>query len=223
MKAKVIDIKGKENNQIELSDYVFNIKPNRHVIYEAIKNELANKRQGTSSTKTKGEVKGSGKKPWRQKGTGRARVGTRRNPVWTGGGIAFGPKPRDYSYVLPKKIKRLAIRSILSLKNINGKLKVIENFEIENGKTKEIKLIFSPIFKDEKSALILTNNDNTILIKRAGRNLPWLNCLSFNKLSAHALYYSKNIAITEDAVNELNNFFKKENKKSKIALDKGTK
>ena len=223
MKAKVIDIKGKENNQIELNDYVFNIKPNRHVIYEAIKNELANKRQGTSSTKTKGEVKGSGKKPWRQKGTGRARVGTRRNPVWTGGGIAFGPKPRDYSYVLPKKIKRLAIRSILSLKNINGKLKVIENFEIENGKTKEIKLIFSPIFKDEKSALILTNNDNTILIKRAGRNLPWLNCLSFNKLSAHALYYSKNIAITEDAVNELNNFFKKENKKSKIALDKGTK
>ena len=223
MKAKVIDIKGKENNQIELNDYVFNIKPNRHVIYEAIKNELANKRQGTANTKTKGEVRGSGKKPWRQKGTGRARVGTRRNPVWTGGGIVFGPKPRDYSYPLPKKVKRFAIRSILSLKNINGKLKVIENFKIENGKTKEIKVIFSPIFKNEKSALILANNDNAALIKRAGRNLPWLNCLSFNRLSAHALYYSKNIVITEDAVNELNIFFKKENKKSKVVLDKEIK
>lgn len=213
MKAKVIDIKGKENNQIELNDYVFNIEPNRDVIYEAIKNELANKRQGTASTKTKGEVRGSGIKPWRQKGTGRARVGTRRNPVWTGGGVVFGPKPRDYSYSLPKKVKRLAIRSILSLKNKNGKLKVIENFKVENGKTKEIKSIFSPILNDEKSALILSNNDNATLIKRAGRNLPWLKCFSFNRLSAHALFYSKNITLTEEAVNELNNFFKKETKK----------
>lgn len=212
MKAKVIDIKGKENSQIELDNYVFNITPNRAVIYEAIRNELANKRQGTHSTKTKGEVNGSGAKPWKQKGTGRARVGTKRNPVWTGGGIAFGPKPRDYSYVLPKKVKRLAIRSILSLKNKKGKLKVIENFKIENGKTKEIKTIFTPLFNNEKSSLILSENENSILIKRAGKNLPWLNCLSYNRLSAHKLYYSENIAITEDAIKELNNFFKEKKK-----------
>jgi large subunit ribosomal protein L4 len=212
MKANVIDIKGKEGNQIELNNYVFNIVPNRAAIYEAIKNELANKRHGTHSTKTKGEVQGSGAKPWKQKGTGRARVGTKRNPVWTGGGIAFGPKPRDYSYTLPKKVKRLAIRSILSLKNRKGKIKVIENFKIENGKTKEIKLIFSPLFNNVRSSLILSENENSILIKRAGKNLPWLNCLSYNRLSAHKLFYSEYIAITEDAINGLNTFFKEKKK-----------
>ena len=207
MKAAIIDINGKEKKEIELNDEVFNIKPNRHVIYEAIKNELANRRQGTSSTKTKGEVKGSGAKPWKQKGTGRARVGTKRNPVWTGGGVAFGPKPRDYSYKLPKKIKKLAIRSILSLKNKEGNLKIIENFSLKEPKTKEVNLIFKPILNEEKSSLILTNSDSTLFIKRAGRNLPWLRCLSFNRMNAHTLYYSKNIVIAEDAVNELNKFF----------------
>lgn len=207
MKTAIIDINGKEKNQIELNDEVFNIDPNRHVIYEAIKNELANRRQGTSSTKTKGEVKGSGAKPWKQKGTGRARVGTKRNPVWTGGGVAFGPKPRDYSYKLPKKIKKLAIRSILSLKNKEGNLKVIESFSLKEAKTKEVNSIFKLLLNEEKSSLILINNDSSLLIKRAGRNLPWLRCLSFNRMNAHTLYYSKNIVIAEDAVSELNKFF----------------
>lgn len=207
MKTAIIDINGKEKSQIELNDEVFNIDPNRHVIYEAIKNELANRRQGTSSTKTKGEVKGSGAKPWKQKGTGRARVGTKRNPVWTGGGVAFGPKPRDYSYKLPKKIKKLAIRSILSLKNKEGNLKVIESFSLKEAKTKEVNSIFKLLLNEEKSSLILINNDSSLLIKRAGRNLPWLRCLSFNRMNAHTLYYSKNIVIAEDAVSELNKFF----------------
>ena len=150
MKLKVIDIHGNEKNEIELSDEIFNIKPNKTVVYEVIKNELANRRQGTASTKTKGEVRGSGAKPYRQKGTGRARVGTRRSPVWKGGGIVFGPKPRDYSYSLPKKMKRLAYKSILSLKNIEGNLKIIENFKIENGKTKEIVKIFKTKKKSSK-------------------------------------------------------------------------
>ena len=120
MKIKIFDIKGKEKKEIELKDDIFSIKPNKAVIYEVIKNELANKRQGTSSTKTKAEIRGTGKKPFKQKGSGRARVGTRRNPVWRGGGVAFGPKPRDYSYPVNKKIKRLAYKSILSLKNIQG-------------------------------------------------------------------------------------------------------
>lgn len=212
MKLKVIDIHGNEKNEIELSDKIFNIKPNKNVIYEVIKNELANRRQGTASTKTKGEVRGSGAKPYRQKGTGRARVGTRRSPVWKGGGIVFGPKPRDYSYSLPKKMKRLAYKSILSLKNIEGNLKIIENFKIENGKTKEIVKIFKPLSNNEtKFSLILDDNEEALLIKKAGRNVPWIRCLSFNRMNAHSLYYSKNIFLTEDAVLKINTFF--ENKK----------
>jgi large subunit ribosomal protein L4 len=209
MKVDIIDITGKKKNEIELNDNVFNITPNKSAIYEAIKNELANKRQGTASTKTKGEVKGTGAKPWKQKGTGRARVGTRRNPVWRGGGIAFGPKPRDYSYKLPKKIKKLAYKSILSLKNKEGNLKIIENFQIENNKTKEFFKIFKPLLNAEKSSLILGSNEKNILLKRAGRNIPWMSCLSFNRMYAHKLYYSKNIVITEEAAGELNKFFDK--------------
>ena len=208
MKAKVMDISGKEIKDIDLNDKVFNITPNRFAIYEAIKNELANRRHGTHSTKTKAEVSGSGAKPHKQKGTGRARVGTKRNPVWYHGGIAFGPKPRDYSYVLPKKVKRLAFKSILSMKNKEGKLKVIENFKLKEAKTKEMVNIFKPILKQEKSTLILFNNDDSVMIKRAGKNLPWLTCINYNRMDARTLHYSKNITITEEAALELNKFFK---------------
>lgn len=207
MKISLLDLKGNKKKDIELNDLVFNINPNKTVIYEAIKNELANRRQGTSSTKTKAEVRGSGAKPYRQKGTGRARVGTKQNPVWRGGGVAFGPKPRDYSYAIPKKMKKLAYRSILSLKNKEGNLKVIENFKIDSGKTKEMNNIFASLLKEEKSSLVLSNNEDTLPIKRAGRNIAWLKCLSFNRMNAHSLFYSKNIVVTEDAVNELNSFF----------------
>jgi len=209
MKAKVVDINGKDVKEIELNDDVFNIDPNESVIYEAIKNELANKRQGTASTKTKSEVSGSGAKPWKQKGTGRARVGTKRNPVWTGGGVAFGPKPRDYSYKLPKKVKRLAFRSILSLKNKEGNLKIIDNFSLKEGKTKEFIKIFKPILNEKKSSLILSDGDSSLMIKRAGRNLPWIRCLSFNRMDAHTIFYSNELVLTVDAVEGLNSFFKK--------------
>jgi large subunit ribosomal protein L4 len=208
MKAKLIDIKGNEIRDIEVNDSIYNIEPSKYAIYEAIKNELANKRQGNSSTKTKAEVQGSGAKPWRQKGTGRARVGTKRNPVWRHGGIAFGPKPRDYSYSIPKKVKKLAIKSILAIKYKSGNLKFIENFKIENAKTKNFKNIFEPLLKGEKSSFIMINNEESRSLKRAGRNLPWVKLLNFNQLNSHALYYSKNIIIIEDAAKELNNFFK---------------
>ncbi|MBN2546170.1 MAG: 50S ribosomal protein L4 [Spirochaetes bacterium] len=208
MKINMINIKGKESKEIELNDKIFNITPNKFLIYEAIKNELANKRQGTSSTKTKAEVEGSGSKPHKQKGTGRARVGTKRNPVWRGGGVAFGPKPRDYSYVLPKKIKRSAYKSILSLKLKEGNLKVIENFDVQDGKTKSFIEIFKPILKEEKSSLIVSDSNNTLMIKRASNNISWINCLNYKRMMAHTLYYSKNIILTEDAALELNKFFK---------------
>lgn len=207
MKAKVIDINGKEIKEIELNDYIFNIPLNSHVVYEALKNENANKRQGTACTKTKAEVRGTGAKPYRQKGTGRARVGTRRNPVWRGGGVAFGPKPRDYSYKLPKKIKNLAYRTLLSDKLKNGSLKIIENFTLSECKTKEVSKILGPIVSMEKTSVILQDNEDSKTIKKAGKNLPWLTCLNYNRLNIHSLFYSKNIVITEDAVNDLNNFF----------------
>ncbi|HOV14422.1 MAG TPA: 50S ribosomal protein L4 [Spirochaetota bacterium] len=205
MKLKVFDIKGKEKKEIEVSDEIFGIQPNRFCIYEAIKNELANKRQGTSSTKTKAEVSGSGAKPWRQKGTGRASFGTKRNPVWVHGGIAFGPKPRDYSYTLPKKVKTLAYKSVFSGKTSTNNLVVVENIDLSTGKTKDLVSIVSLFLKDKenkKSSFIVTDKD--FMLKRAGRNLSWLKCMSYMRLNVHDLYYSPTVLITEDAITELN-------------------
>ena len=132
MEKKVYSVDGKEVKKIELSDTVFAREISEGSIYNAIRNELANRRVGTACTKGRSEVKGSGAKPWRQKGTGRARAGHKRSPIWVGGGIVFGPKPRDYSYKMPRKIKRLAIKSILSLKaKDDGKFKIIEDFTVE--------------------------------------------------------------------------------------------
>lgn len=208
MKADVYDIKGKKVKEIELNDDVFSLLPNRFSIYEAIKNELANKRQGTSSVKTKAEVSGTGAKPWKQKGTGRARVGTKRNPVWTGGGVAFGPKPRDYSYKLPKKVKNLAYRSVFSLKMGSNDVVIIDKIEVESGKTKDFldivsNLMKKDLLKEEKISLILNESDE--LVYRASRNLPWVNNLNCNRMNVHDLYYSKKIVLTEDAVMKINN------------------
>jgi large subunit ribosomal protein L4 len=207
MKLKVLDINGVEKKQIEVSDDIFNIKPNRYSIYEAIKNEQANKRQGNHSTKTKAEVSGSGAKPWKQKGTGRARVGTKRNPLWIHGGIAFGPKPRDYSYTLPKKVKNLAYRSIFSQKNIENKLFVIEGLSLKDGKTKELLSIINKVIKGEKTSFII--NDKDLMIIRAGRNLPWLKLLSGSRMNICDLYYCENILITEEEVININNLLLK--------------
>jgi large subunit ribosomal protein L4 len=207
MKLKVLDINGVEKKQIEVNDEIFNIKPNRYSIYESIKNELANKRQGTHSTKTKAEVSGSGIKPWKQKGTGRARVGTKRNPLWIHGGIAFGPKPRDYSYTLPKKIKNLAYKSVLSQKIIDNKFYVIEDFELKEGKTKELLGIINKILKGEKSSFIVTDKDS--LIKRSGKNISWLKLLTSSRLNVHDIYYSENILITEESVKNLDSILLK--------------
>ncbi|OHD14108.1 MAG: 50S ribosomal protein L4 [Spirochaetes bacterium GWD1_27_9] len=208
MKIKVIDINGVEKREIEVSDSVFNIEPNKNAIYESVKNELANKRQGTHSTKTKAEVAGSGTKPWKQKGTGRARVGTKRNPVWTHGGVAFGPKPRDYSYTIPKKVKQLAYRSVLSDKLIEKKMFVIEGFSFTTGKTKDLLGIVNNILKGEKSAFIVTDKD--ALLKRAGRNVSWLKCLSYSRLNVCDLFYATNLLITEESIMNLNSMLLKD-------------
>ncbi|WP_424632395.1 50S ribosomal protein L4 [Borreliella lusitaniae] len=209
MERKVFSKDGKEIGTINLNDRVFNIEISHGSIYNAIKNELSNLRVGTSSTKTRSEVRGSSKKPWKQKGTGRARVGTKRNPIWIGGGIALGPKPRDYSYKLPKKVKRLAFKSVLSLRAADeNSFKVIENFNIESGKTKELALIIKNFTSFNGKVVILLGNDDQ-MIKRAGKNIKDLKILSFDKLRVVDLFYAKNLIALESAVNKLNEFYVK--------------
>jgi large subunit ribosomal protein L4 len=205
MKAKVYSKQGKVAKEINLSDNVFAVKVCQGTIYEAIRNELANKRVGTACVKGRGEISASTQKPWRQKGTGRARSGDRKSPLWVGGGVTFGPKPRDYSYKIPKKVKRQAYKAILSLKNQEERLKVVENFSVDSGKTKDLLKVLKNLIPSERAVIILGDDDK--MIKRAGANIPWLKLLSFNRLCAHDLFYSKNILVLEKAAAGLNDFY----------------
>jgi large subunit ribosomal protein L4 len=207
MEASVYSIEGKEVRKITLDDAVFGRDVSDGAIYYAIRNELANRRVGTAKTKTRSEVRYSGSKLWRQKGTGRARVGSRRSPIWVGGGTIFGPQPRDYSYRVPKKMKRAAFKSLLSQKAQEEKLQVIEDFTVESGKTKDLVQILKNFVQDERTVFIL--QDDNELIRRAGRNIPWLRILNFNRLNAHELFYGKKVLVLESAANSLNEFYGK--------------
>ncbi len=207
MKSKVFSIEGKEVKDIELNDYVFNCDVSEGSIYYAIKNENANKRVGAACTKTRGEVRGTTAKPYKQKGTGRARAGRRRSPVWVGGGVVFGPRPRDYSYSIPKKVKKLAVRSILTSKLKDGRLKIVEDFSVDTGKTKDLLSILSNFCIGERTVLVLKDDD--VFLKRAARNIPWLTFLSYNRMNAHDLFYAKNILLLETSVLNLNSFYGK--------------
>ncbi len=208
MERKVVSLKGKELRSIELSDAVFGLPLNNDVIYYAINNELANKRLGTACTKDRGEVHGSNRRPYAQKGTGRARQGDVKSPVYVGGGTAFGPKPRDFSFVLPKKVKRLALKTILSLKARDGSLSVVEDFTVETGKTKEFVKKIEAIASDkETTRTVFILKDDDAAVKQAGRNLPWLSFLSYNRLRAHDLFYGRKIIMLESAAKGLNEFY----------------
>ena len=196
---------GKELRTIELSDKVFGLPVNDDLIWYAITNELANKRQGNASTKGRSEVHGSNARPYRQKGTGRARRGDKKSPVLVGGGIVFGPKPRDYSYSLPKKAKRQAMKSILSLKVQSATLKIIEDFSIENGKTKDLAGLLGNFNPGIRTVLILKDDDP--MLKRAAANIPWLSYLSYNRLRAHDLFYGRQVLMLETAAKNLNDFY----------------
>lgn len=206
MDKKVYSTQGKELKTVTLSDDVFAHEVSEGSIYNAIKNELANLRVGTASTKTRSEVHGAKTKPWRQKGTGRARSGRKQSPVWVGGGIAFGPRPRDYSYVLPKKVKRLAMKSILSLKAATEGFKVVEDFTVSTAKTRDLVSILTALVpSEEKTVLILKDDDANV--KRAARNIPWVSFLTYNRLRAHDLFYTKNLVIMEGAATNLGTFY----------------
>ncbi len=205
MKEKVFSIKGEKIKDIELNDGVFACDVSEASIYYAIRNELANLRVGTACTKTRGQVAGSTAKLYRQKGTGNARSGSVKSPVRVGGGTIFGPAPRDYSYQMPKKIKRLAYRSILSLKVKEDRLKVVENFSIESGKTKDLVAILKNFGKTERTVVVLGNDD--AMLKQAGNNIKGVSFLSANRLRAHDLFYGKNILVLESAVKSLNEIY----------------
>lgn len=205
MDKKVYSKEGKELRTIELADAVFAREVSEGSIWHAIRNELANMRQGTAKVKTRREVRGSTAKPWRQKGTGRARAGRRQSPLWRGGGVIFGPQPRDYSYHMPKKLKRLAMKSILSLKAADENFRVVEDFSVESGKTRDLAAILKNFPSDGRTVVILGEDDR--LIKRAGGNIKDLRFLTYNRLRAHDLYYGKNILVLEGAAKKLGEFY----------------
>lgn len=219
MEQKVFSVQGEPLGNINLNDEVFDVEIKNGAIYYAINSELANKRVGTASTKTRGEVRGSSAKPWRQKGTGHARSGDRKSPVWVGGGTTFGPKPRSYKYKIPRKMKRVAMLSLLSKKIKDERLKVVENFPLESGKTKDLMSILKNFSNNERTVLVITDEDKTI--KMAGKNIPWLQILCYQRLNAHDLFYGRNVLLLEKAAEGLNDFYGNGNGKSSAKTKKG--
>ena len=201
----VLDMNGKKVSTVELSDAVFGITPNEHVMHQAIVNFLANQRQGTQSTKTRSEVSGGGRKPWRQKGTGRARQGSIRSPQWTHGGVALGPKPRDYSYRLNKKVRRLALLSALSAKAQAGEMVVIDKIEATEYKTKTVVNMLAAIGADKK-ALIVTPSVDAKLVKSAA-NIPGVNTATADSINTYAVLNGGKFVVSVDAAKKIEEVF----------------
>lgn len=196
-KVAVLNIKGEQVGEIELSDAVFGAPINVPVMHEAVLSYLASQRQGTHSTKKRGEVRGGGIKPWRQKGTGRARQGSIRAPQWIKGGIVFGPKPRDYSYDLPKKVKRLALKSALSSKVRDNEIVVLDDFKVDEPKTKKVVELLKNL--NVKNALIVIPADENNIVLSA-RNIPGVKAIYANSLNVYDILKYDKFIITKDAV-----------------------
>ena len=195
--AKVYDMAGKQLGEVELAEAVFGIEPNMAAVHAVVKNHLANCRQGTQSALTRAEVSGGGKKPWRQKGTGRARQGSTRSPQWTHGGIVFDPKPRSYRYTLNKKLKRLALKSVLSDKAQNGNIAVIEGLEIAEPKTKTMVNLLGAI--DAGKSVVITDGVKNGVVLSA-RNIPGVVTTPANILSVYDLVNAKTLVIDKAAL-----------------------
>ena len=196
-KANVFNMAGQQVGEIELSEAVFGIEPNEAVVHAVVKNHLANCRQGTQSALTRAEVSGGGKKPWRQKGTGRARQGSTRAPQWTHGGIVFAPKPRDYSYTLNKKVKRLALKSALSAKAAEGGVIVVDGLELPEIKTKTMKVFLNAI--GAKKTVMITPEVNENVVKSA-RNIPGVLTTTAKILSVYDIVNANQIVVDKAAL-----------------------
>lgn len=197
-KFNVVDMNGQHVSEIELSDAVFGITPNEKAVHIAVVNFLANQRQGTQNTKIRMEVSGGGKKPWRQKGTGHARQGSTRAPQWTHGGIVFAPKPRSYSYVLNKKVKRLAMKSALSAKAAAGEIIVIDSIKMDSIKTKDFRAFLTAVKADGKS-LVVTPAKDEVIVKSA-RNIPGVVTSMANLINVYDILNAKYLVLDKEAL-----------------------
>lgn len=200
-KIDVYNIEGKKVNDVELKEDIFGIIPNEELVHSVIVNYLANQRQGTQSTKTRAEVRGGGKKPWRQKGTGRARQGSIRAPQWIKGGIALGPKPRSYSYRINKKEKQLAIRSLLSAKVLDNELTVVDKLEVEEAKTKVMAKALTDLKVEGKALIILADRNDNVL--RSSRNIEGVKTIELNTINVFDLLNCNKLVLPLDTVKKL--------------------
>jgi len=196
----VYNVKGSQVGEIALNDQIFGVKVNETLLHEAVTMQLASRRQGTSATKNRSLVRGGGRKPWRQKGTGQARHGSRRSPLWTGGGIIFGPSPRDYNYELPKKARRQALKSALSAKIQAGELKILDALTLPEIKTKAMVEILENL--KVSKALIVTAEVEEHVMKSA-RNIPGVSALSTTGLNVYDILYHDHLVLTKDAVGKV--------------------
>jgi large subunit ribosomal protein L4 len=201
MKAAFISLEKTTKDEMELPSEIFGIKPNTDVLFESVRMYLANHRQGNASTKARGDVRGGGAKPWRQKGTGRARAGTVRSPIWVGGGVVFGPKPREYRYSLPKKVRKLALKSALSVRAQEGGVTVLEKLVLEEAKTKRMAEIINRL-EQERGCLVVVKEEDQSLV-RASRNLPRVRVMRARDLNSYDVLQFPHLVLTQDALNEL--------------------
>lgn len=199
-KVALLNITGQQVGEIELNDNVFGVEINQSVLHDAVKNYLANQRQGTQSAKTRAEVRGGGRKPWRQKGTGHARQGSTRSPQWKGGGVVFAPKPRDYSFKMNKKEKALAIKSALTSRVNEAKFVVLDELSFDEIKTKKMKAVLDN-FKLQKALIVLDQkNDNVAL---SARNLPKVRTVLTNSINVYDILKYDTVVLTKDAVAQI--------------------
>ncbi len=205
-KINIVDKTGNIVGEAELEEYIFDIEPNEPVVHEAVVQYLANQRQGNKSAKTRSEVRGGGKKPWRQKGTGRARAGSRTSPLWRGGGVIFAPKPRDFSKKMNKKKKNLAIRSVLSDKNQNEELTIINELDFNAPKTKDMIKVLDAL--DKSKALIVTDTkkDNVVL---SSNNIPKVKATTVGEINVYDLLLYDDLVLTKDALDLIQEVYAK--------------
>ena len=200
-KANLYDMAGKQIGEVELSESIFGIEPNQYVVHDVVKNHLANCRQGTQSALTRAEVSGGGRKPWRQKGTGHARQGSTRAPQWTHGGIVFAPKPRDYSYTLNKKVKRLAMKSALSSKVQDNEMIVVDSIATEGYKTKKIAEMLKALGSEKKALIVLSEVDAQVIASAA--NIPGVKTAQVNTLNVYDILNADKFIVVKDAVSKI--------------------
>lgn len=200
-KVDVYDIKGKKVSDVELAEAIFGIEPNEAIVHSVLVNYLANRRQGTQSTKTRAEVRGGGRKPWRQKGTGRARQGSIRAPQWVKGGIALGPKPRSYKYTVNKKERRLAIKSLLSSKVLEKELTVVDKLELAEIKTKTMVKALADLKVEGKTLIVLPENNKNVLM--SARNIEGVKTITLNNINVFDLLKYNNLVLPLETVKKI--------------------